>query len=122
MFIFIRYLIVVLVFKLSLSSTSTTERKVFGKLINHQAVPITNSVVSLASDSLVVRMTRTNNKGEFKFDKLPKGSYRILIVLTGYEKYTTGFFQLTENKPARDFGEIILQPAASNGIKQTIRF
>ncbi len=121
MFIFVRYLIVALIFKLSLSTKPTIEGKVVGKLINHQAVPLTNKVVSLASDSLVVRMTRTNNKGEFKFDKLPKGNYRILVVLTGYGKYTTGFFQLTENKPGRDFGDIILQPASSNGTEQPIQ-
>lgn len=113
MFIFFRLLLIALLFKLSSSSTTDITGKVIGKVLNEKAVPFKNSVVSLASDSLVVRMTRTNDKGYFLFDKLPKGNYRILIMLTGYEKYTTGFFQLTERKPSREFGEITLRESSN---------
>jgi hypothetical protein len=108
MFLFIRYLVIALLFKFSISQTNSPG-KVTGRLLSYPATPLMNKVVSLASDSLVVRMTRTNEKGEFTFSKVPKGNYRILIVLTGYEKYTTGFFKLTDTKPSREFGEIELQ-------------
>ena len=108
MFLFIRYLILAALLKFSVSQTNI-QGKVTGRLLSYPLTPLKNKVISLASDSLVVRMTRTNEKGEFIFSKLPKGNYRILIVLTGYEKYTTGFFKLTDHKPSRDFGEIELQ-------------
>ena len=110
MFILIKYLIIAIVLKFSLS-TNNLEGKVNGRVVTNKITPLKNSVVSLASDSLVVRMTRTNEKGYFSFDKVPKGNYRILIMITGYEKYTSGFFSLTRSKPSRDFGSIELQPA-----------
>jgi hypothetical protein len=108
MFLLIRYLIIAALFKLSISQANLPG-KVTGRLLGYPVTPLKDKVVSLASDSLVVRMTRTNEKGEFIFSKVPRGNYRILVVLTGYEKYTTGFFKLTDSKPSRDFGEIELE-------------
>ncbi|SFH45738.1 carboxypeptidase-like regulatory domain-containing protein [Pedobacter insulae] len=112
MLIIIRYLFIALLVKWSSSSTTNIVGKVSGKVMNEKAAPLKNKLVSLASDSLVVRMTRTNDKGNFVFDKLPQGNYRILIMISGYKKFTTGFFQLTESKPSRDFREIALSPSA----------
>lgn len=109
MFLFIKYLIIAVLLKFSYSTISNVEGKVSGRILTPQAVPLKNSLVSLASDSLIVRMTRTNEKGYFIFDKLPKGNYRVLIMITGYEKYTTGFFSLTATKPNREFGNIELE-------------
>ncbi|MES2653286.1 MAG: carboxypeptidase-like regulatory domain-containing protein [Bacteroidota bacterium] len=111
MLLFIKYLVIaILLLKFSYSTTTDIQGRVNGRVLTPQAMPLKNSVVSLASDSLVVRITRTNEKGYFLFDKLPKGNYRILIMITGYEKYTTGFFNLTQAKPSREFKDIELQP------------
>ncbi|MGF1925038.1 MAG: carboxypeptidase-like regulatory domain-containing protein [Bacteroidia bacterium] len=107
MFYLFRYFIISSL--LSIALISDIEGEVKGRIINQQSLPLKNNTVSLASDSLVVRMTGTNDKGYFKFNKLPKGNYRILIMITGYEKYTTGFFSLTDAKPSRDFGTIEIE-------------
>lgn len=110
MFLFIKYLVIAALLKFGYSTITNDPGKVTGRVLITKTVPLKNTVVSLASDSLVVRITKTNEKGNFTFDKLPKGNYRILIMITGYEKYTTGFFSLTALKPSRDFGDIELQP------------
>jgi hypothetical protein len=110
MFLFIRYLVIATLLKFGYAKLTDNPGKVSGRVLIPKAIPLKNTVVSLASDSLVVRITKTNEKGNFTFDKLPKGNYRILILITGYEKYTTGFFSLTALKPSRDFGDIELQP------------
>lgn len=110
MFLFIKYLIIGSVIKFSYSLSTADQGKVNGRVLIEKSNPLKNSVVSLASDSLVIRMRRTDEKGYFVFDKLPKGNYRIFIMINGYEKYTTGFFSLTPTKPSKDFGDIELKP------------
>lgn len=112
----IRFFIIAALLKFGYSISSAPQGKVSGRLLTSQSTPIKNSVVSLASDSLVIRMARTDEKGFFTFDKVPKGNYRIIIMITGYEKYTTGFFSLTNTKPSREFGDIELQ-----AVPQTIQ-
>lgn len=108
MFLFLKYLSVALliIFALSLA----TEGEVKGRILSPQKLPLKNKSVSLASDSLVIRMTRTDEQGYFKFSKLPKGNYRLLIMIDGFEKYTSGFFTLTPAKPSKDLGAIELEP------------
>ena len=116
MLLLIRYLIIAALLKFSYSLTADPGGKVTGRILASRENPLKNSVITLASDSLVVRMSRTNEKGFFTFNKLPKGNYRIIIMITGYEKYATEFFRLTATKPSKDFGDIELQPS-----KQAIR-
>ncbi len=113
MYLLVKYILIAILLKFSYSLTGTP-CKVTGRVLIEQSNPLKNSVVSLASDSLVVRMTRTDEKGYFTFDKLPKGNYRILIMINGYEKYTTGFFSLTILKASRDFGDIELKPISES--------
>ncbi|MEJ5996384.1 carboxypeptidase-like regulatory domain-containing protein [Pedobacter sp. Du54] len=117
MFLLIRCLIIAALLKFSYSLTRNPEGKVSGRVLVLHEKPLKNILVTLASDSLVVRMSRTNENGYFTFNKLPKGNYRIIIVITGYEKYTTDFFSLTAAKPIRAIGDIELRTS-----KQTIPF
>ncbi|RZL34581.1 MAG: carboxypeptidase regulatory-like domain-containing protein [Pedobacter sp.] len=116
MLLLIRYIIIAAVLKFGYSLTKHAEGKVSGNVLVSHESPLKNSVVTLASDSLVVRMVRTDENGHFTFHKVPTGTYRLLIVITGYEKVKTDFFRLTATKPTKDFGNIELQP-----VRQPIR-
>lgn len=109
MYLLLKYLFIGLLLNFGYSLATNTG-KVNGRLLSTHASPIKNVSISLASDSLVVRLTRANEKGYFSFDKLPLGNYRILIMPTGYEKYTTGFFNLSITKPSKELGDIVLKP------------
>ena len=111
MYLLLKYLLIAAVLKFSYSGTSKVDSSVKGSVWIGRSTPLKNGVVTLASDSLVVRMTRTNEKGYFSFHKLPKGNYRLLIMVTGYDKYTSGFFNLTTANPTRDFEDIELRPS-----------
>ncbi|RZK41398.1 MAG: carboxypeptidase regulatory-like domain-containing protein [Pedobacter sp.] len=110
MFLLLRYLIIGILLKFCFSNTTNTLCQVSGRVSINKTAALKNGLVTLASDSLMIRLTKTDEKGYFSFNKLPKANYRLLIVINGYEKYTSGFFTLTSAQPIRDLGLIELKP------------
>lgn len=109
MLMLIKYLVIAALLKFSYDKAADFNGKVSGRLFTQEAVPLKNKVVSLASDSLVIRFTRTNEKGYFAFDKIPSGNYRILIAIPGYKRYVLGLFCLTTTTPFKACGDIKLE-------------
>lgn len=68
-----------------------------GVLQNGQQRPLEGATVSLLklADSALVKMTVSGKDGQFAFEKLSPGQYRILVNATGYQPYYSAGFSLT---------------------------
>jgi hypothetical protein len=107
---FIKYSCIAITFQICFATMANAQAKISGRVLGEQSKPLKDIIVSLVTDSLAIKLANTSENGIFTFDKLPLGTYRIMIILTGYEKFTTGFFTLTKNKFLRNFGDIELKP------------
>jgi len=57
------------------------------KAEDNAPVPFANVILIDAADSSVVKAVLTDEKGEYEFENINKGYYKILIAQLGYEKY-----------------------------------
>jgi outer membrane receptor protein involved in Fe transport len=73
-----------------------------------QPLPFCTVMLIKTSDSAVVTGTSTNEKGEFLLEKKDSGSFRLLVLFSGYEKYYSSSFLLSDTQPKYDAGKITL--------------
>ncbi len=74
-----------------------------------QALPFCNVMLIKSSDSTVVTGTTTNESGNFLLEKKDTGNFRLLVLYSGYEKYYSSSFSLSDEHPQFDAGKIILR-------------
>lgn len=105
-------LLLSLSFSLLVSVLFAQEFTVSGTLINEQdQSPLVGATVRLASakDSLRVKYTTSGKQGEFSFNKLMKGPYKLEITFIGFEKVSQMVFAgRTEN-----LGIINIKPSST---------
>ena len=82
---------------------------------NQPAIAATVILLKFA-DSAIVKSAITNQAGQFAFDHIKPGSYRVLIHKIDYQRVYTGSYQLMADKTT-DIGPIILQPI-NNQLKE----
>ncbi len=63
-------------------------------------------------DSSLVNGTISNQKGEFRFEKLPYGMYKVHVKFLGFEATDIPRVLVSPKTPDVNLGEIILQPAS----------
>lgn len=104
----------ILISLFSVSFAFAQEFRVSGNLINESdQSPLVGATVKLTSikDSLSFKYTTTGKQGEFVFDKLVRGPYRLEITYIGFEKLVKPVFAGGKNS---ELGNILIKPAATN--------
>jgi hypothetical protein len=84
------------------SSGSSARDEVSGKVTDAENKPVefANVILISGSDSSVVKAALTGQDGEFNFDKVADGNYRIMVVQLGYDKYYSDPLTVTGDSPA----------------------
>src|SRR5688572_23141865 len=77
-----------------------------GKLTNENGLPLPSSSVALlrSSDSSVVKITASDETGNYQLQYSGEGKFILHISCIGYESWHSPEFELTTSRPARDFG------------------
>jgi hypothetical protein len=84
--------------------------KISGKVLGEADQPMENATVALtkASDTVVLKFAVAAKTGEFVFNKLATGSYKVHITAMGYAKKQSDNIEITEGKPEADLGTMKL--------------
>jgi hypothetical protein len=74
---------------------------------------MTGAVVTLlkTKDSSIVKTTLCNADGRFEFELVKDNSYLVSVSYTGYAKYFSSSFEISENNPSVNLPVIVLQEA-----------
>lgn len=110
MFILLRLVLICVVIFASKPSSTNLEYQVKGKISSAQKLGLQYQLISLLNDSLQVNFTRTNINGEFSFNKLHPGKYRLYIAIDGFKRWTGGTFELSPDSVVKKFENIVLFP------------
>ncbi len=89
--------------------------QVTGNVADSTGIPVLfgNVMLLKASDSTVVTGTSTDEAGNFTLEKKDTGTFCLLVLYTGYQKYYSYTFTLSETQPKYDAGKIILHADTS---------
>jgi hypothetical protein len=99
---------------LFINSAFTQEYCLSGTIVNQQDnLPMVGATVKLVSlrDSTKVNYRRSDLEGEFLFDKLNKGRFRLEITYVGSQNFTKEVFLGSKSE---NIGIIILEPSATS--------
>ena len=105
------FILFIFFFAFNLSAQQT----IYGKVKDSTNVGIEYATVAVlnTTDSLVLKSTLTNEKGEYEFVNIPNGNYVIKTFLVGYlENYTS--VSLFENVPDKEIPTIFLRTKGIN--------
>jgi outer membrane receptor protein involved in Fe transport len=73
-----------------------------------------NVVLKNKNDSTQVQGTMTNNKGEFFFDKLKNGEYKIIYSFIGFEKIEIPVIQIDEKHSKVNLGKLYISGSSQS--------
>ncbi|GAB3325846.1 TonB-dependent receptor [Larkinella ripae] len=110
-----RFLLPVFLLLINLTAT-LAQSQLRGNVIDSTTrKPLMEATVSLLSvrDSSVVRFMTTNGEGEFSFNKVAVGPYRILITYVGYRNQSKRL-TISAEKPLTEAGTFELSPQPVN--------
>jgi len=84
--------------------------KIRGKLAGTGDQPLENATVSLkrSGDSSVMKFAVSAKTGEFLFERIPYGNYRVHFSALGYSERNSNLIELTENEREIDLGTLRL--------------
>ncbi|HEU4719284.1 MAG TPA: outer membrane beta-barrel protein, partial [Bacteroidia bacterium] len=74
-----------------------------------QPLPFCNVMLLNAADSSVVTGTTGDDKGSFSLEKKRDGNFLVMAIFSGYEKYYSLPFSLSETQPKYNAGTIVLR-------------
>lgn len=101
---------------LFLYSSTFCHSQVTGSVADSTGNPLLfcNVMLLHTSDSSVITGTSTNESGNFMLEKKDTGSFRLLILYSGYIDFYSAPFALSETQIKYDAGKIILLPDSSS--------
>jgi len=82
--------------------------------LSAQTVEYANVVLYKAKDNTMVTGGITNEKGNFKIDKVPYGKYNVVVSFMGFNKKTVGNVMVTPKSIDRDLGTIFLVSSSTS--------
>jgi outer membrane receptor protein involved in Fe transport len=84
--------------------------QITGRLITANDQPVISASMALIknTDSLPVKIILTDSSGNFRFEKINPGSYKLRATNIGYETWQSLQFEVSIAEPDRNFGTIIL--------------
>ncbi len=96
------YLLALTMFSSSALRAQVTSTTMYGQVSEISGGAVADAQVSVTNtDTNLARTTRTNTEGEYRFDLLPVGNYKIEISKSGFKKAVLGGIVLEVNVPAR---------------------
>ncbi|UKJ08308.1 TonB-dependent receptor domain-containing protein [Solitalea lacus] len=98
------------------STKPVTTGKITGKVIDAKTQePVDFVTISLlkSTETAATKGTYSNESGEFIFQKIPFGAYKITFSFVGYETYTLTNVVLSAEKPVLKYDEIKLKQAST---------
>ena len=100
-------------------SAQAKNHKLSGSVKDQAGTALAAITVSLLkkADSSLVKVSVTGKDGNYEFENIPDGVYRLLLTSTGFEKVYSDSFQLDESKPELQLPPISLTPA-SKGLSE----
>ena len=108
----------------SLFTLQAQNGKISGKIIseNQSAVDYTRATVALlrSKDSGVIKLSVSNKTGDYLFENLKDGSYRVAVTVTGYQKVYSAPVELNAAQPTVSLPALSLTPAAKSMTDVTV--
>lgn len=85
--------------------------RITGKLVDEKNVPIAFATLSLylQGDTTLVKGSFATETGDFSFEKVPFGTYRLKIDAIGYESYTIKSISINDLNPVAAIAKVVLQ-------------
>jgi hypothetical protein len=112
-----RQALVLLFTALALFQTAMAQKgKISGKLLGEGDQPIENATVSLtkASDSIALKFAVSSKTGEFIFDQIVNGNYRIRVTAMGYSDRNSNVIEISDTEQVVEVGSMKLAVNADN--------
>jgi iron complex outermembrane recepter protein len=106
-----RQALVLLFTALALFQTVMAQKgKISGKLLGDGDQPLENATVSLtkASDSIALKFAVSSKTGEFIFDQIVNGNYRVRVSAMGYSNRNSNVIEISETEPVVVIGAMKL--------------
>ena len=84
------------------------------KNTKNEPVPFVNVLLLNAKDSVLIKGAITNETGGFLIETVDIGAYKILLFYTGYVKYYSESFVISDFEKSKLFGSILIEESAIN--------
>lgn len=114
---FVKALVLPLLCLISYQSNAQQQFSLSGKIVDMQQKPLSGVAVSLrkATDSALVKIELSTPEGQFQFNKLNAGTYKISITQMGYERYQSATINVDDNLRLDDI-KLVEQRTALKGV------
>ena len=108
-------LLMILFFLLLLPSYIIAQTQISGEVIDAQNLPLSYANVLLLnpSDSSLVLGNITDESGKYSFDRVPVGSYALMVSMIGYQDQYSDVFQVKNQNGLHTLPKIALQTDAA---------
>ena len=107
----------VLLSLLNLSAQQQGQGSVSGIIIektSNKPLEFANVIIKNNSDSSKFQGTVTGSKGEFSFEKLPFGNYKIIYSFIGFDKVETPVFTLNSKQAKLNIGKLYINESTAS--------
>jgi outer membrane receptor protein involved in Fe transport len=107
---------IILVSVLTISAQQQGQGSVTGIIIektSNKPLEFANIIIRNNNDSSKFQGTVTGSKGEFTFDKLPFGDYKIIYSFIGFDKVQTPVFVLNSRQNKLNFGKLYISESTA---------
>jgi outer membrane receptor protein involved in Fe transport len=102
---------------INLSAQQQEQGSVSGTIIektSNKPLEFANVIIKNNSDSSKFQGTMTNGKGEFVFDKLPFGNYKVIYSFIGFDKVESPSFVLNSKQNKMNLGKLYISESTTS--------
>ena len=102
---------------INLSAQQQEQGSVSGTIIektSSKPLEFANVIIKNNSDSSKFQGTMTNGKGEFVFDKLPFGNYKVIYSFIGFDKVESPSFVLNSKQNKMNLGKLYISESTTS--------
>ena len=110
------FIIILLTVSLLSRAQNTNTSKLKGKVSATNQSTLSAATIALlkAKDSSVVKMSVTDQEGQYSFENPPKGRYLVAASAVGYEKQYSAPFTISAENPVIELPAIVLTERNNN--------
>jgi hypothetical protein len=114
-------IIAILLLQSSYCLSQTNFGRINGNVSNEKEVPVEFANITLhrEADSVFIKASLSDEKGNFELDNLPNGSYYLKVTHASFENYRSGNFTISPEKQSISLENIVVKPN-SNALKEVV--
>ncbi|MEO5776477.1 MAG: TonB-dependent receptor [Flavobacterium sp.] len=114
-------IVAIILLQLNYCLSQTNSGKINGFVFNEKkaAVEFANVTLHRVSDSVFVKASITDEKGNFELDNLSEGNYYFKVSHASFENYKSKSFTLSAEKPSLSFENIVVK-TNSNKLNEVV--